>query len=424
MEFKGRYDHLSRGVSATVGNTADRSKPYRILEVGVWTGQHAAKMIRLAASLGRKSVEYHGFDLFELMEPGLAKAEVHSKRTPSEREVEGFILRDTLKVQAAIKVVLHKGHTGHTLSPGVKKLPPMDFVFVDGGHSVSTIVSDFRGVIQFIHAKSRILLDDLYAGDYTKGAQALVDILKHSPVAKYWQVDILDPQESFPVRNDLGQVTGELKINMVSVRPSADFVADPKAAVESTSSLLTQKLAQAAAKQRAASANATSSFGKAVAAMSKDDAEPVPASFNDALRRIETQRQARSVSNDEDQLRRQEADKAAAASVPVFTPAAPTPLVEPEVEKPPTTDPEEKALHFPGLGTVINGSGKPLSEITKGTFDPPAPPEVSAVVAEPPASADPKDELGLGDDESLPDEEGAADAPDEGGDHRPDVSGA
>lgn len=59
-----RYDNLSVAIEATI-NISKKTKPYRIVDIGVGSGLNADRMIRLAKKLGRSNIEYYGFDMFE-----------------------------------------------------------------------------------------------------------------------------------------------------------------------------------------------------------------------------------------------------------------------------------------------------------------------------------------------------------------------
>jgi hypothetical protein len=101
----------------------------RILEVGTCKGERAEMMIR-AAQKYRARVEYIGFDLFEAPPESEFSARTHP--WPLKR------VRDRLMDNGAA-VTLIPGDTRKTLPAHVGVLDPVDFVFLDGGHSEETV---------------------------------------------------------------------------------------------------------------------------------------------------------------------------------------------------------------------------------------------------------------------------------------------
>ena len=79
-----------------------------------------------------------------------------------------------------------KGNTITTL----KKFKPrkkIDFIFVDGGHSVKTIKKDWQNVKNLINKKSIVIFDDYYGDDKISrkfGSKQIIDNLEKKYVAK------------------------------------------------------------------------------------------------------------------------------------------------------------------------------------------------------------------------------------------------
>lgn len=193
-----RYVHLQRAVEATVGNSLPK-KAYRILEIGVFNGEHARLMIDTAFKHGRKLVEYYGFDLFENMTPEKNAAEVgKSTLALSLGKVEKYLRTHTKAV-----VKLFKGDSVETLPAHAGKIPPIDLLFIDGGHSVKTIAADWNNVQPLIHAKTVVLLDDFYPDDVTTGARHLVEYLKDHPG---WDVQVRAPIDGPPAAAKATQI--------------------------------------------------------------------------------------------------------------------------------------------------------------------------------------------------------------------------
>jgi predicted O-methyltransferase YrrM len=158
----------------------DQYKPESLLEIGVWNGQNAIRMINQACK-HHSFAEYLGFDLFEDATAETDATEFNVKGHNQERAVMA-------EIRAAVgknpSVMLIKGNTRDTLSDGMTR----DFVFLDGGHSVETIASDYERVKN----SKVIVLDDYYTRDNdglgpdtTKfGCNTLVERLKEDPSLK------------------------------------------------------------------------------------------------------------------------------------------------------------------------------------------------------------------------------------------------
>jgi predicted O-methyltransferase YrrM len=152
-------------------------KPKRIVEVGTWNGDRAVQMILHAQAHCEKpdDVHYIGFDLFEDATEETDKRESNVKPHWNQDDV-GQKISGT-----GAKVDLVKGDTNQTLpevTSGNWETP--DFVFIDGGHSVATIESDWK------HLKDAktIVFDDYYVEHDGKcmdtekfGCNKLVDTL-------------------------------------------------------------------------------------------------------------------------------------------------------------------------------------------------------------------------------------------------------
>ena len=126
-------------------------QPKTILEIGVYTGRRAKEMID-ASKVFNKKIKYYGFDLFEMMNAKILKDEM-SKIPNSKKKIY-----EKLGKKAVIK--LFKGYTNKTL-PKLKNTK-VDFIFIDGGHAVKTIKSDWKKCQKFIKKNTVIIFDDYY----------------------------------------------------------------------------------------------------------------------------------------------------------------------------------------------------------------------------------------------------------------------
>lgn len=187
-----RYEHLFKII--------DKYKARRIMEIGTWSGTHAVTMIETAKKHWLpEEIEYYGFDLFGDMDEETFKTEI-SKIPPSITEV-----REKLEKTGA-KIRLYKGNTLHTLPKAVKNLPQMDFIFIDGGHSLETVRNDWQYSRQLIHDQTIVVFDD-YWNLVGSGCNKIIDSLSK----KDFSVEILPPTDEFK------KEWGILRINFVKV---------------------------------------------------------------------------------------------------------------------------------------------------------------------------------------------------------------
>jgi hypothetical protein len=141
----GRYAYLPRIVRLV--------KPALMVEVGTWSGHRAIQMAR-AALATREHVRYEGFDLFEDATPERDRAEMNVKPHYSQEQVEALLASFALR-NPGFTFALTKGDSRDVLAE-----LDADFAFIDGGHSVATIRSDFER----LHRCRVIVLDDWYEG--------------------------------------------------------------------------------------------------------------------------------------------------------------------------------------------------------------------------------------------------------------------
>lgn len=157
-------------------------KAKTLLEVGTWNGDRAIEMLRAAMEATGGDGVYYGFDLFEDMTPEKSAKEFNVKTPSPAKVVVDRILAALPGAQG--RVVIFKGDTRKTLWDFSKypDRPTFDLAWIDGGHSVVTIQSDFSYVMMVMRRGGVILLDDYYSGpvpvDTKKfGCNTLVDYL-------------------------------------------------------------------------------------------------------------------------------------------------------------------------------------------------------------------------------------------------------
>lgn len=155
-----------------------------------------------AAQKYHRNITYYGFDLFEEVTESKIKEEL-SKTLPSISIVE---VEAKLKKSGA-KIHLFKGSTVKTLPQTVKRLPKMDFIFIDGGRSLEIIANDWKYASRLMHKQTFVIFDDYYEDKEDTGAKPIIDKIDRQS----YNVCVLQPQDLFT------KDWGELKINCVQV---------------------------------------------------------------------------------------------------------------------------------------------------------------------------------------------------------------
>lgn len=135
-----RYEQLHAAVR--------EKQPKAILEVGTWNGERARHMLNLCPT-----ATYYGFDIFEDATVENDKLELNAKAHHYVQNV-----REKLTGRDAHLI---KGNTRETLANFNEKV---DFVWIDGGHSVETIRSDWENVKRCLAPDAWVFFDDYYSG--------------------------------------------------------------------------------------------------------------------------------------------------------------------------------------------------------------------------------------------------------------------
>ena len=132
-------------------------QPKAILEIGVYRGRRSIEMIKIA-KIFNENISYYGFDLFEdfYNETDILSKEL-SKLPESIQNIKK-------KIDLVSENKLFKGYTNVTLPKFVEQFNNLkiDFVFIDGGHSIETIKNDWINIEKVIHTNSVVIFDDYY----------------------------------------------------------------------------------------------------------------------------------------------------------------------------------------------------------------------------------------------------------------------
>jgi predicted O-methyltransferase YrrM len=162
-------------------------KPRRIVEVGVWRGLTASRLIEEALK-AQGEVDYWGFDLFA---EGMT-LDVLARESAIQPLSRDEVLTRVARPGATIHLV--EGDTKITLAQ--TDLPPADLVFIDGGHSYETVASDWSNIQRILHPNSVVYFDD-YTNEVGEqrgyGVRRLVDSIDRSR----WEVQLLEPADRY-----------------------------------------------------------------------------------------------------------------------------------------------------------------------------------------------------------------------------------
>lgn len=175
--------------------TIKETQPTTLMEIGVWNGERAKEMISCASRYHDvKNIKYFGFDLFELITPDKFKKEI-SKQPPGYQEV-----LDKLNLTGA-NIRLYQGDTAVVLPKFVKESHKIDFIFIDGGHSIETVKNDWSFSKELMHENSVVIFDD-YWNRVDSGAKPIVDSIDR----EIYEVEILPITDRFKKEGDVLEI--------------------------------------------------------------------------------------------------------------------------------------------------------------------------------------------------------------------------
>lgn len=200
--FNGRYSNLLKQIS--------KRQPRTLMEVGTWNGVHGSRMLKYARQY-KKNAIYYGFDLFEDMTPETAHKELNPKKVITRQDVvkqfaeEGFILNvDYHLIQGVTKETLPRFIAS---SRSLKEV--MDFIFIDGGHSLETIAEDLENCSKVADKDTCFLMDDYYSNREDFGAKAVIEFYTAN---EGYTFKLLEPMDEVD-----NPELGKLQVNIIKV---------------------------------------------------------------------------------------------------------------------------------------------------------------------------------------------------------------
>ena len=151
-------------------------KPKNVLEIGVFCGVTSRNICELLKTNFGSDFRYYGLDLFgstktssvDEIEPKFLKNQKFSN--PLKTIYYNFIKKENLNSKISVQNFLKKFSQNIELIKGdtrvtLEKVPlsEIDFVFLDGGHSYDTVLSDLQKLYDNMKNNSKIVCDD-FAG--------------------------------------------------------------------------------------------------------------------------------------------------------------------------------------------------------------------------------------------------------------------
>ena len=158
--FKGKAKHLKGNIKkgpqrySQLIDIVEKKQPRFVAEIGTWNGLRALEM----ASVCKEPMEYLGFDLFEEATP---ETDEHEKNVKPHFTIDqvGKMLQEN-----GLTSELVRGNTNETMPRWIQDNPKKkaDLIYIDGGHAVETIRSDFDNALKMIKKGGVIVFDDVY----------------------------------------------------------------------------------------------------------------------------------------------------------------------------------------------------------------------------------------------------------------------
>ena len=148
-------------------------KPKNVLEIGVFCGVTSRNICELLKTNFGSDFRYYGLDLFgstktssvDEIEPKFLENQKFSN--PLKTIYYNFIKKENLNSKISVENFLKKFSQNIELIEGdtrvtLEKVPlsEIDFVFLDGGHSYDTVLSDLQKLYDNMKNNSKIVCDD------------------------------------------------------------------------------------------------------------------------------------------------------------------------------------------------------------------------------------------------------------------------
>ena len=158
------------------------SKPKKFLEIGIFQGVTARNICELLYKIHDNNFKYIGVDKFDLDEK--TNNEIipsNNFKNPLKQFYYQYIIKENPYSLKSVKNLLKKFDKNINIFKGDSKvvLPKIDlseinYVFLDGGHSYDTVISDLNNCKNVLENNGVILCDD-YDLSYAPGVKKAID---------------------------------------------------------------------------------------------------------------------------------------------------------------------------------------------------------------------------------------------------------
>ncbi len=178
--MKYKYYWRKSGLKKPYGDNflslVEEYKPKNVLEIGVFCGVTSRNICELLKTNYGSDFRYYGLDLFgstktssvDEIEPKFLENQKFSN--PLKTIYYNFIKKENLNSKISVQNFLKKFSQNIELIKGdtrvtLEKVPlsEINFVFLDGGHSYDTVLSDLQKLYDSMKNNSKIVCDD-FAG--------------------------------------------------------------------------------------------------------------------------------------------------------------------------------------------------------------------------------------------------------------------
>jgi hypothetical protein len=184
----------------------EHHKPKRILEIGVFNGHFASRML-VAANKNSSDVEYVGIDLFQELqtqENYISEASLW----PDSREKVLNLLERSFRT-TSIELIQDYSNNALKSLNGSK----FDLIFIDGGHSYETVKTDWELSKNLVSKSGVVFFDDYVNRNGTLSGFGVNEVIDQIDGVEY-EVTILKRKDFF--RHSFGWLT--TRIVKVSTR--------------------------------------------------------------------------------------------------------------------------------------------------------------------------------------------------------------
>jgi len=185
-----------------------------IMEIGTSSGETAEGMIREMGEIvahGEKSINYYGIDLFETGTNEQWEREFTGGYVPP--KCADVKLRLEQCTKASINLAAMDSTDRSEVNKQMKYWPAMDFIFIDGGHSIETVKSDLALAMCFMHDFTAIVIDDYFPEMPFIGTKIAVDGIDRTKFNVYIAPEIDDYTHPFGrLRTQLVVVTRKMPV--------------------------------------------------------------------------------------------------------------------------------------------------------------------------------------------------------------------